>query len=181
MSLPYSDFRPLLCKHTQSQLQLFATHGLVISCMRFIRRLVVVVISQFNGTPTPKGSYSAKTGDDDCNVNSSRYSLRNALCESIRYQAKSEQNVRQDLTPRERHVEAALMNPHPKIGLRKSSLQLSRKDQVILTRCRIRHSRLTHPFLLNNEPVPECVCCACDNSACSFRMCRPNFIETAIF
>ncbi len=32
--------------------------------------------SQFNGTSTPKGSYSAKTGDNDCNVNSSRYSLK---------------------------------------------------------------------------------------------------------
>ncbi len=42
---------------------------------------------------------------------SSRYSLSTALCESIRYQAKSEQNVRQDLIPRERHLEAALMNP----------------------------------------------------------------------
>ncbi len=54
---------------------------------------------------------------------------------------------------------------HPKIGLWKSSLQLSRKDQVLLTRCRIGHSRLTHSFLLNNEPVPEpvpeCVFCAC--------------------
>ncbi len=46
------------------------------------------------------------------NVNSSHYSLRTALCESIRYQAKSEQNVQQDLIPRERHVEAALMNPY---------------------------------------------------------------------
>ncbi len=73
--------------------------------------VVVVVVSQFNGTSTPKGSYSAKTGDNDCNVNSSRYSLRTALCESIRYQAKSEQNVRQDLIPWERHVEADLMNP----------------------------------------------------------------------
>ncbi len=27
------------------------------------------VISKFNGTSTPKGSYSAKTGDNDCNVN----------------------------------------------------------------------------------------------------------------
>ncbi len=36
------------------------------------------MVSQFNGTSTPKGSYSmysAKTGDNDCNVNSSRYSL----------------------------------------------------------------------------------------------------------
>ncbi len=69
---------------------------------------MMVVVSQFNGTSTPKGSYSAKTGDNDCNVNSSRYSLRTALCESIHYEAKSEQNVRQDLIPRESHVEAAL-------------------------------------------------------------------------
>ncbi len=37
--------------------------------------------------------------------------LRTALCESIRYQAKSEQNVRQDLIPRVRHGEAALCTP----------------------------------------------------------------------
>ncbi len=66
------------------------------------------MISKFNGTSTPKGSYRAKTGDNDCNVYSSRYSLRAALCESIRYQAKSEQDVRQDPIPRVRHGEAAL-------------------------------------------------------------------------
>ncbi len=44
--------------------------------------VVVVVVSQINGTSTPKGSHSAKTGDNDCNVNSSRYSLNIALCES---------------------------------------------------------------------------------------------------
>ncbi len=37
--------------------------------------------------------------------------LRTALRESIRYQAKSEQNVRQDLIPRVRHGEAALCTP----------------------------------------------------------------------
>ncbi len=68
------------------------------------------MVSQFNGTSTPKGSHSAKTGDNDRNVNSSCYSLRTALCESICYQAKSEQNVRQDLIPRVRHGEAALMH-----------------------------------------------------------------------
>ncbi len=31
---------------------------------------------------------------------------------NIRYQAKSEQNVRQDPMPRVRHGEAALMHPH---------------------------------------------------------------------
>ncbi len=58
------------------------------------------VLSKFNGTLTPKGSYRAKTGHNDCNVNSNRNSLSTALCESICYRAKSEQNVRQDLTPR---------------------------------------------------------------------------------
>ncbi len=71
----------------------------------------LLIISQFNGTSTPKGSYRAKTGDNDCNVNSSRYNLRTALCESIRYQAKSEQNVRQDLISRVRHVGAAECTP----------------------------------------------------------------------
>ncbi len=66
------------------------------------------VLSKFNDTSTRRGSYRAKTGDNDSNVNSSRYSLSTALCESIHYQAKSEQNVRQDLIPRVRHVEAEL-------------------------------------------------------------------------
>ncbi len=74
-------------------------------------RCKMMIISQIYGTSTPKGSYRAKTGDNDGNVNSSRYSLRTALCESICYQAKSEQNVRQDLIPRVRHGEAALMHP----------------------------------------------------------------------
>ncbi len=65
------------------------------------------MLSKFNGTSTPKGSYRAKIGDNDCNVNSSLYSLSTALCESIRYQAKSEHNVRQDPIPRVRHGEAA--------------------------------------------------------------------------
>ncbi len=84
---------------------------------RGLGMVVVVVVSQFNGTSTPKGSYSAKTGDNDCNSNSSRYSLRTALCESIRYQAKSEQNVRQDLIPRVHHGEAALMYPEVGYGV----------------------------------------------------------------
>ena len=69
------------------------------------------MISKFNGTSTPKGSHHAKTGDNVSNVNSSHYSLRTALCERICYQAKSEQNVRQDLIHRVRHGEAAL---HPR-------------------------------------------------------------------
>jgi hypothetical protein len=35
----------------------------------------------------------------------------------------------------------------------------SRKEQVVLTRCRIGHSRLTRSYLLNNEERPECIPC----------------------
>ncbi len=81
--------------------------------MMMMMMMMMMMISHFNSTSTPKGSYRAKTGDNDCNVtvNSSRYSLRTALCESICYQAKSEQNVQQDLIPRVHHGEAALMHP----------------------------------------------------------------------
>jgi hypothetical protein len=33
------------------------------------------------------------------------------------------------------------------------------KEQVVLTRCRIGHSRLIYSFLLNNEERPECITC----------------------
>ena len=35
----------------------------------------------------------------------------------------------------------------------------NRKEQVVLTRCRICHNRLTHSYLLNNEERPECIPC----------------------
>ncbi len=74
-------------------------------------KMVVVVVSQFNGTSTPKGSYSAKTGDNACNVNSSRYSLSTALCESnsLSGQVWTKCPTRPDTQGR--HVEAALMHP----------------------------------------------------------------------
>ncbi len=76
------------------------------------RMMVVVVVSQFNGTSTPKGSYSAKTGDNDCNVNLSRYSLSTAMCESnsLSGQVWSKCPTRPDTQGR--HVEAALMQPY---------------------------------------------------------------------
>ena len=33
------------------------------------------------------------------------------------------------------------------------------KEQVVLTRCCIGHSRLTHTYLLNNEERSECIPC----------------------
>ncbi len=73
--------------------------------------MMMMMASQFNGTSTPKGSYTAKAGDNDCNVKSIPTVLRTALCWSFRYQAKSEQNVRQDLIPRVHHGEGALCTP----------------------------------------------------------------------
>ena len=37
----------------------------------------------------------------------------------------------------------------------------SRKDQVVLTRCRIGHSRTTHSYILKSESAPECIPCQC--------------------
>ena len=73
--------------------------------------LMMMMISQFYGTSTPKGSYRAKTGDNDGNVSSSCYSLRTALCESICSQAKSACSTRPD-TQGAPIGEAALMHPY---------------------------------------------------------------------
>jgi len=35
----------------------------------------------------------------------------------------------------------------------------NRRDEVVLTRLRIGHSRLTHSFLMKGEPAPVCICC----------------------
>ncbi len=58
-----------------------------------------------------------------------RTALRTALCESIRYQAKSEQNVRQDLIPWVRHGEAALCSPNPCLNLVSNTTVCHDKDQ----------------------------------------------------
>ena len=46
----------------------------------------------------------------------------------------------------------------PELGGNKLSFH-SRRDQVVITRCRIGHSRTTHDYLLKNEPQPECIPC----------------------
>ncbi len=58
---------------------------------------MMIMLSQ---SPLEKKCYGSTVRELHC--------LRTALCEGIRYQAKFEQNVRQDLIPRVRHGEAAL-------------------------------------------------------------------------
>ena len=48
---------------------------------------------------------------------------------------------------------------HSLVGKTPCSYGQNRKKQVVLTRCRIGHSRLTHSYLLNNEERLECIPC----------------------
>jgi len=48
---------------------------------------------------------------------------------------------------------------HSLVGKTPCSYGQNRKEQVVLTRCRIGHGRLTHSYLLNNEERPECIPC----------------------
>ena len=65
---------------------------------------------------------------------------------------------------------------------------LPRRDQVILTRCRIGHSRMTHSWLLKAEPEPQCVFCDCPVTIkhllldCSdLAIARQQFFNTTFF
>ncbi|MCU7800748.1 MAG: reverse transcriptase-like protein [gamma proteobacterium symbiont of Lucinoma myriamae] len=41
----------------------------------------------------------------------------------------------------------------------KENFILNRKEQTVITRCRIGHTRLSHAFILNNEQPPICIPC----------------------
>jgi hypothetical protein len=46
------------------------------------------------------------------------------------------------------------------VGKTPRSYGQNRKEQVVLTRCRIGHNILAHSYLLNNEERPECIPCS---------------------
>jgi hypothetical protein len=48
-------------------------------------------------------------------------------------------------------IHSKLQEIHSLVGKTPCSYGHNRKDQVVLTRCRIGHGRLTHSYLLNNE------------------------------
>jgi hypothetical protein len=48
---------------------------------------------------------------------------------------------------------------HSLDGSTPCSYDQHRIEQVVLARCRIGHSRLTHSYLLNNEERSECIPC----------------------
>lgn len=49
----------------------------------------------------------------------------------------------------------------PNVALWETSLQKDRRTEVMLTRLRIGHTRLTHGYLMNSphDPIPECPQC----------------------
>ena len=48
---------------------------------------------------------------------------------------------------------------HSLIGKISCAYCQNRKEQVVLTRCRIGHGGITHNYLLKNEERPECLPC----------------------
>ena len=50
---------------------------------------------------------------------------------------------------------------HLLIGEQLSAYRSVRRDEVVLSRLKLGHSYLTHSYLLNGEPPPECVTCNC--------------------
>jgi hypothetical protein len=57
----------------------------------------------------------------------------------------------------DQQIHNKLHEVHSLVGKTPCSYNKIRNEQVVLTRCRIGHSRLTHSYLLNNEERPECI------------------------
>ncbi|XP_054720523.1 uncharacterized protein LOC129230144, partial [Uloborus diversus] len=55
------------------------------------------------------------------------------------------------------------------------SLQLSRREQVLLIRLRIGHTRFTHKYLLCREPAPTCIKCNVNQTVLHILCNCPNF------
>ena len=52
-----------------------------------------------------------------------------------------------------------LLNIKPTIGEYQSVVRNIRKEEVVLARLRLGHTRVTHSYLLQGEEQPQCVCC----------------------
>jgi len=52
----------------------------------------------------------------------------------------------------------------PTVGRTHHTCIQKRREDVVLTRCRIGHTYLTHSYLLKGEQVPECIPCDCSIS-----------------
>ena len=59
----------------------------------------------------------------------------------------------------DQQIHNKLQEMYSLVGKTPCSYGQNRKEQLVLTRCRIDHSRLTHSHSLNNEERPECIPC----------------------
>ena len=76
----------------------------------------------------------------------------------------------------DQRIHTKLHEIHPLVGNTPCSYGQHRKEQVVLTRCCIGHSRLTHSYLLNNEERPECISC---NSSYSLKHVLLDCVDVA--
>ena len=74
-------------------------------------------------------------------------------CQNIKYILKCWQDIW------DHQIYNKLYERYSLVGKTPCSYDQNRKEQVVLTRCRIGYSRLTHSYLLNNEERPECIPC----------------------
>ena len=52
-----------------------------------------------------------------------------------------------------------LFQIQPTLGEWRPASRKSRREQVVISRLRIGHTRLTHSFILKQEPQPQCLTC----------------------
>ena len=57
------------------------------------------------------------------------------------------------------NIHNKLFKVQPTLGERRPALRKSRREQVVISRLRIGHTRLTHSFILKQEPQPQCSTC----------------------
>ena len=57
------------------------------------------------------------------------------------------------------NIHNKLFQIQPTLGEWRPALGKSRREQVVISRLRIDHTRLTHSFILKQEPQPQCLTC----------------------
>ena len=68
-----------------------------------------------------------------------------------------------------------LRNIKPYVNQWKNTLNISRREEVVITRARIGHTHLTHSYLISKEPRPTCETCRVNLSILHIMIECPNF------
>ena len=64
------------------------------------------------------------------------------------------------------NIHNKLFQIQPTLGEWRPAFRKSRREQVVISRLRIGHTRLTHSFILKQEPQPQCLTC---QTTCTIR------------